>query len=56
MKHLKRLEELFFKIISAFMTYALIAVLVFIIGVIFYKGIGALSWDMLLKIWRGTRT
>lgn len=53
MKHLKRLEELFFKIISAFMTYALIAVLVFIIGVIFYKGIGAFSWDMLLKTPQG---
>ncbi|HAH58412.1 MAG: phosphate ABC transporter permease PstA [Lentimicrobium sp.] len=53
MKYRKRFEELFFKIISALMTYALIAVLVFIIGVIFYKGISALSWDILLKTPKG---
>lgn len=53
MKHLKQLEELLFKIISAVMTYALIAVLACIIGVIFQKGIGSLTWDMLLKTPRG---
>lgn len=53
MRPIKKVEERFFRIISAFMAYSLIVVLAFIIIVIFYKGIGALSWDMLLKTPKG---
>jgi phosphate transport system permease protein len=47
------LEEKFFIRLSALFTYSLIAVLAFIIIVIFYKGFAALNWDMVLKTPRG---
>lgn len=49
MRRVKIIEEKFFIWLSAFMTYSLIAVLAFIILVIFIKGFGALNWDMVLK-------
>jgi len=52
-RKIKRIEETFFIRLSAFMAYSLIAVLAFIIIVIFVKGIGALNWDMLLKTPKG---
>ncbi len=53
MKRIKRVEEKFYIGLSAFMTYSLIAVLAFIILVIFVKGFGALSWDMVIKVPKG---
>jgi phosphate transport system permease protein len=53
MRRIKILEEKFFVILSAFMTYSLIAVLGFIILVIFVKGYSALDWDMVLKTPKG---
>jgi phosphate transport system permease protein len=53
MRRVKIIEEKFFIWLSAFMTYSLIAVLAFIILVIFIKGFGALNWDMVLKTPRG---
>lgn len=53
MRKFKALEEKFFIRLSAFFTYSLIAVLAFIILVIFYKGIGALNPDMILKTPKG---
>jgi len=47
------LEEKFFIRLSALFTYSLIAVLAFIIVVIFYKGFAALNWDMVLKTPKG---
>ncbi|MPL69630.1 hypothetical protein SDC9_15377 [bioreactor metagenome] len=47
------LEEKFFIRLSALFTYSLIAVLAFIIIVIFYKGFAALNWDMVLKTPKG---
>jgi phosphate transport system permease protein len=47
------LEEKFFIRLSALFTYSLIAVLAFIIIVIFYKGFAALNWDMVFKTPRG---
>jgi len=53
MKRIKRVEEKFYIGFSALMTYSLIAVLAFIILVIFVKGFGALSWDMVVKVPKG---
>ena len=53
MRKIKILEEKFFVFLSAFMAYSLIAVLVFIILVIFVKGFHALNLDMILKTPRG---
>jgi len=49
----KEIEELFFKILSGFATYSLIAILGFIIIIIFVKGFGALSLDMIIKTPKG---
>ncbi len=49
----KQFEEKFFKYLSAFATYSLIGVLGFIIIIIFIKGFGALSLDMILKTPKG---
>lgn len=53
MRRIKILEEKFFVCLSAFMTYSLIAVLAFIILVIFVKGFHALNLDMILKTPKG---
>jgi phosphate transport system permease protein len=49
----KKIEELFFKWLSAVFTYGLIALLVFILYEIFLKGIPALSWQMLTDVPKG---
>ena len=51
-KHKKR-EERFFKILSGFATYSLIAILAFIIIIIFVKGVKALSWEMISSVPEG---
>lgn len=53
MRRIKIIEERIFVFLSAFMTYSLILVLLFIIGVIFVKGFNALNPDMILKTPRG---
>lgn len=53
MKHIKHIEERFFRWVSAFTAYSLIAILGFIILVIFMKGYKALSIDMILKTPKG---
>lgn len=53
MKNRKKIEELFFKILSGFFTYLILAILAFIIIVIFIKGFNAISWDMISKIPKG---
>lgn len=49
----KLIEEKFFRLFSGFTAYSLIALLSFIILVIFYKGFNALSLDMILKTPKG---
>lgn len=49
----KLIEEKIFKGISATATYSIIAILGFIICVIFYKGFNALNLDMILKTPKG---
>ncbi len=53
MKRIKIIEEKFFICLSAFLTYLLIAVLFFIIAVIFYKGFAYLTLDIILKTPKG---
>jgi phosphate transport system permease protein len=53
MRRIKIIEEKIFVFLSAFMTYSLILVLMFIIGVVFVKGFNALNPDMILKTPRG---
>ncbi len=49
----KRFEESFFKILSGFAGFSLIAILGFIILIIFIKGFNALSLDMIIKTPKG---
>lgn len=53
MNRRKLIEEIIFKIISAFAAYSLIAILAFIILIIFIKGFGALNLDMVIKTPKG---
>jgi phosphate transport system permease protein len=53
MNRRKIIEEIIFKIISAFAAYSLIAILAFIILIIFIKGFGALNLDMIIKTPKG---
>lgn len=53
MKKRKIIEESFFKILSGIVTYSLIAILAFIILIIFIKGFNALSLDMVTKTPKG---
>jgi phosphate transport system permease protein len=50
MKKIRKTEELFFKSLSGIATYSLIAILGYIIVIIFIKGFNALSLDMITKI------
>ena len=52
-KRRKRIEETIFMILLKASTYSLIAILAFIIVVIFVKGFGALNLDMILKTPKG---
>lgn len=49
----KTIEELFFKWICAIAAYSLIAILAFIVVVIFVKGFNALNLDMIIKTPKG---
>jgi phosphate transport system permease protein len=49
----KRIEEYFFKYLTAAFTYLLIALLAFIVFEIFIKGIPALSWEVLSETPKG---
>lgn len=53
MNRIKRIEEIIFKILSWFAAYSLIAILLFIIAIIFIKGFNALNLDMILKVPKG---
>lgn len=53
MRQAKVIEEKFFKSLSCIATYSLIAILAFIIVVIFVKGFNALSLDMITKTPKG---
>lgn len=43
------MEERIFKFLAGFATYSLIAILLYIIFIIFLKGFNALSWEMIFK-------
>ncbi len=53
MNRLKQIEEKIFRIISGFAAYSLIAILIYIIAIIFIKGFNALSLDMITKTPQG---
>jgi phosphate transport system permease protein len=53
MNRRKRIEEIIFHIISGFAAYSLIAILAFIIIIIFVKGFHALNLDMVTKVPKG---
>jgi len=53
MNRIKRIEEIIFKILSWFAAYSLIAILLFIIVIIFVKGFNALNLDMIIKVPKG---
>ncbi len=53
MNRRKIIEEYIFKALSAFAAYSLIAILCFIILIIFIKGFGALNLDMIIKTPKG---
>lgn len=53
MNRRKIIEEKIFRFLAGFATYSLIAILAFIIVVIFVKGFNALSLDMILKTPKG---
>jgi len=47
------IEEKFWKTVSTLAAYSVIALLLFILFVVFVKGVGAVSWDMLVKLPKG---
>ena len=53
MNRRKIIEEIIFRIVSAFAAYSLIAILAFIIFIIFLKGFRALDLDMIIKVPKG---
>jgi len=53
MNRIKKIEEIIFKILSWFAAYSLIAILLFIIVIIFVKGFNALNLDMIIKVPKG---
>jgi phosphate transport system permease protein len=53
MNKAKIIEEKFFKFLSGFAAYSLIAMLAFIIVIIFVKGFNSLSWEMVFKTPKG---
>ncbi len=53
MNQRKILEEKLFKFLSGFAAYSLIAILAFIIVIIFLKGFNSLSWEMIFKTPKG---
>ena len=53
MNKVKIIEEKIFKFFSGFAAYSLIAILIFIISVIFFKGFKSLSWEMVFDTPKG---
>jgi phosphate transport system permease protein len=53
MNKLKTVEERFFKLLSGFAAYSLIAMLALIIVIIFLHGFKSLSWEMVFKTPKG---
>ena len=49
----KNIEEGIFKILSAVASYSIIAILAFILLIVFVKGFGALNLDMITKTPKG---
>lgn len=47
---IKQFEENFFKVIMIVTAMIILAVLLYIIGTVFYKGLPSLSWDMITKL------
>ncbi len=53
MNKIKRIEELVFRVISGVAAYSVIAILGYIIFIIFKKGFGSLSLDMIFEVPKG---
>ncbi|MGC9330405.1 MAG: PstA family ABC transporter permease [Bacteroidales bacterium] len=53
MRNTKHIEQAFFKFLSGFACYFVIAILCLIISIIFIKGIGSLSWEMVSQSPKG---
>ncbi len=53
MRKWKIIEEQIFKVISFLAAYSVIAILLFLLFVVFNKGVGALSWDTISKLPKG---
>lgn len=53
MRKWKIIEQQIFKLISLLAAYSVIAILLFLLFVVFNKGIGALSWDTITKLPKG---
>jgi phosphate transport system permease protein len=47
---IKQFEENFFKVIMIVTAMIILAVLLYIVGTVFYKGLPSLSWDMITKL------
>ncbi len=47
---LKKLEENFFKVLMIIAALIIMAVLIYIVGTILYKGLPSLTWDMITKL------
>jgi phosphate transport system permease protein len=53
MKRWKLVEEKIIHFISGFATYSIIAVMLLIIGIIFYKGMSGLNWELISQAPKG---
>ena len=53
MRKWKIIEEQIFKLISLLAAYSVIGILLFLLFVVFNKGVGALSWDTITKLPKG---
>jgi len=47
---MKQYEERIFKLIMIGASLIILGILVYIVGTIFYKGLPALTWDMISKV------
>ncbi|MGD9932011.1 MAG: PstA family ABC transporter permease [Mangrovibacterium sp.] len=53
MRKWKIIEEQIFKVIAFLAAYSVIAILLFLLFVVFNKGVGAMSWDTISKLPKG---
>ncbi|MDA3910418.1 MAG: ABC transporter permease subunit [Bacteroidales bacterium] len=53
MRHIKYTEQAFFKFLTGFACYSVIGILCLIISIIFIKGVGSLSWEMISQAPKG---